>query len=327
MALGLTLILSFLLCGLYLHCARRWQILDTPNERSSHRLPTPHGGGAGLLLAFLLGVAFSALSYGSWPAPYLLLSAVSLCLVLVGIADDLWNLPVRLRLPAYAFCCLLTAWVLMDPLGSESPVVMLSVLLPVALAMLWLVNLYNFMDGIDGIAALQCALACAGAALLAWAGGGGDSYPLFCLLLAAAHLGFLFWNWPPARLFMGDAGSIPSGYLLAALVLAGAVQGLLDPLCWLVLLAPFITDATWTLVWRMATGQPFTQAHRLHAYQRLSARWGSHLRVDLLLLLITALWLYPLAWAVWLFPGYALLLVILAYIPLLLAMAKVGSIA
>jgi Fuc2NAc and GlcNAc transferase len=196
----------------------------------------------------------------------------------------------------------------------------------VALATLWLVNLYNFMDGIDGIAALQCLLACGVAACLAWRGG-GQAYALFCLLLASCQLGFLVWNWPPARLFMGDAGSIPTGFLLACLVLLGAVEGLLDPLIWLILLALFITDASWTLIWRVASGQAFTQAHRLHAYQRLSARWGSHLRVDLFLLAVFCGWLLPLAGLVDIYPKCGFLLVILAYLPLVLGMAKARPVA
>ena len=153
--------------------------------------------------------------------------------------------------------------------------------------------------------------------------GADGQYALFCLLLAAAHLGFLLWNWPPARLFMGDGGSVPTGFLMAGLALLGAVQGQLNPLCWLILLAPFVTDATGTLLWRMATRQPFTQPHRLHAYQRLSRHWGSHQAVDMLLLALNGLWLAPLAWAVEIWPKYGFLLVILAYLPLLAGMAKV----
>jgi Fuc2NAc and GlcNAc transferase len=192
--------------------------------------------------------------------------------------------------------------------------------------MLWLVNLYNFMDGIDGIAATQCVLACGAAALLC-AQGVASHYALFCLLLGASHLGFLVWNWPPARLFMGDAGSVPTGFLLAALALLGSVQGQLHPACWLVLLAAFITDASWTLLWRMATGQPFTRPHRLHAYQRLSVHWGSHRSVDLLLVVVFMCWLLPLAWLLQNNPDHAFLLVILAYLPLLLGMAKIRPLA
>jgi Fuc2NAc and GlcNAc transferase len=123
---------------------------------------------------------------------------------------------------------------------------------------------------------------------------------------------------------MGDAGSIPTGFLLAALAILGGVQGQLNPVCWLILLAVFVADASWTLMWRILTGQAFTQPHRLHAYQRLSRYWGSHLKVDLLLVVITLVWLLPFAWAAQLWPQYSLILVILAYLPLLWGIAEIG---
>ena len=312
-SLAVTLVLSALLCGLYLLLARRLQLLDRPNERSSHHLPTPHGGGVPLLLAFVAGLLLSA----PWSSAYQLLAGLALVLMVVGVLDDIWNLSVRLRMAVYVLCCVLLACLLFP---AQHPLWWAIA----ALAVLWMLNLYNFMDGIDGIAATQCILACFGAALLAWAGGvhGGAAYALFCLLLAAAQVGFLFWNWPPARLFMGDAGSVPTGFLLGGLALLGGAQDLLNPACWLILLAVFITDATWTLLWRLVTGQAVTQAHRLHAYQRLSRHWGSHLAVDMLLLAINALWLFPLAWAVQSMPEYTLILVILAYLPLLLGMVR-----
>ena len=320
----LTFALSVVFCAVYLRLARRWRILDEPNERSSHRAPTPHGGGAALLSAFAAGMLMTAVFGTLWPWQYYLLVAVALLLMGLGIVDDLLALSVRLRLPLYGLACLLTAWVLWPPAGSFASVAWL--LLPVALAMLWLVNLYNFMDGIDGIAATQCVLACGAAALLCTQGV-SSHYALFCLLLGASQLGFLVWNWPPARLFMGDAGSVPTGFLLAALALLGSVQGQLHPACWLVLLAAFVTDASWTLLWRMATGQPFTRPHRLHAYQRLSVHWGSHRSVDLLLVIVFLCWLLPLAWLLQNNPDQAFLLVILAYLPLLLGMAKSRALA
>ncbi len=325
-ALLLTLLASIALCGLYLRLALRWQIIDTPNARSSHRTPTPHGGGAPMLLAFCLGLLAAAWWVAPWPIEFTLLAGGAVLLMLLGIVDDIWSLSVWLRFSLYGLGCLAVALVLLSRPG-VSGVLPGVVLVPlVALAMLWLVNLYNFMDGIDGIAASQCLLACAAAALMSWRTGEQD-YALFCLLLAASQLGFLVWNWPPARLFMGDAGSIPTGFLLAGLAVMGAVEDRLGLACWLVLLAVFITDASWTLLWRMATGQPFTRPHRLHAYQRLSVRWGSHLRVDLLFAAVFCGWLLPLAWMTEVHSKYAFLLVILAYLPLLAGMAKTRPLA
>ena len=121
---------------------------------------------------------------------------------------------------------------------------------------------------------------------------------------------------------MGDAGSVPLGFLLGGLALHGAGSGALPPACWLVLLAGFVTDASWTLMVRWLRGAPLLEAHREHAYQRLSRHWHSHAAVDFLLLALNALWLFPIAWTIWRWPEFQLLLVILAYLPLLLGMAK-----
>jgi Fuc2NAc and GlcNAc transferase len=183
-------------------------------------------------------------------------------------------------------------------------------------------NLYNFMDGIDGIAAVQCILAAGCIGLLVLVYGGDQRYVLFCLLLVLAQTGFLLVNWPPARLFMGDAGSVPTGFLLGGLAILGWVEDIVPPGSWLILGAPFIVDATWTLVQRWRRGEPVTEGHRQHAYQRLARHWGSHLLVDLLLLALNAVWLFPLAWAAFVWPDQQWVLVILAIMPLLFGMAR-----
>ncbi len=322
-----TLILSVLLCGAYLRFARAPQFLDVPSERSSHVHPTPHGGGAALVSAFTFGLLLAAQFYGAWDESFVMLAVAALVLTVGGVIDDLRGLSVRLRLVLYGLICLWVAGALFPVVDTGYIPLNGALVLLATLTMLWGLNLYNFMDGIDGIAALQAVVACSGAAMISWLTGHGGQYMLFCLLLAAAHSGFLFWNYPPARLFMGDAGSVPTGFLLASLALLGAVQGQLNPLCWLVLLAVFITDATWTLLWRVSTGQPFTHPHREHAYQRLSRYWDSHQRVDMLLLAINVLWLLPLATAVQIWPERSLFLVILAYVPLFCGMVKMGRLA
>jgi len=319
-----TFVCSALLCGVYLHFARRWQILDMPNERSSHENPTPKGGGLPLMLAFLLGVTLVFGLPVFWSSQFSAVLVAALFLTLLGVVDDSWVLSVRLRFFAYGFCSIVVSVALLRA-GSTAPGLLL--IFCTAFAMLWALNLYNFMDGTDGLAATQCFVACCGAALLAWANGGDTEYSIFCLLLGFSHLGFLVWNWPAARLFMGDAGSIPTGFLLAALAVLGAAQAYLPIACWIVLLAAFITDASWTLLWRVVTGQKFTQAHRSHAYQRLSRHWGSHQGVVILLIAINGLWLFPMAWLIVLMPKYTLSLVILAYLPLLLGMVKIRNLA
>lgn len=317
-----TLLLSVVLCGVYLRLAGTWQILDTPNERSSHVRPTPHGGGIALFAAFLSGLLLAIPLYGGWPQPFIVVAGAALALAVLGLIDDLLSLPIVLRLLFYGVVCLWVSATLLQDVEAVDAVYHAGLVVFVASVMLWSLNLYNFMDGIDGLAALQAVLACTAAALLSWIAVGDASYTLFCLLIAAAHGGFLVWNAPTARLFMGDAGSVATGFMLAGLAVLGARYGQLNPFCWLVMLAAFVTDASWTLLWRIVTRQPFVQAHRLHAYQRLSRRWNSHLKVDLLLLAINILWLFPLACAVQFWPNLDLFWVFLAYLPLVCGMAK-----
>ena len=324
--LGLTLVLSALLCGLYLRLARRLQILDMPNERSSHQRPTPHGGGTPMMMALTLGFFAASYFQGGFPEFYmgLLLGALLLCAL--GVLDDIHELPASLRFVVYTLVC---GYLLLAYLPTVLPLLpQVLFVLVLLISWLWLINLYNFMDGIDGIAGTQCLLAAGGAALLSsglW--GGIGNYAYFCLLLAASQLGFLLWNWPPARLFMGDAGSIPTGMLAGGLALIGQVTGSLPGICWMIMLAVFITDATLTLLRRILRGERFLEAHRTHASQRLSRHWGSHLRVDLLLIAINLLWLFPLAALVAFWPEWQFILVILAYLPLLCGMAILRKLA
>jgi len=320
-------VLSVCACGAYLRLASSWQLVDHPNHRSSHQRPTPHGGGLPLMLAFVSTWALASYQLQYWPDSYLTLMLLLLALTVVGVVDDLRGLAVGLRFALYSACCAMAAWALIAGAATLAPPLLFLLILLVALALLWHLNLYNFMDGIDGIAAVQCILACMGIAWVNWTIGGSEYYRLVCLLLAASQLGFLAWNLPPARLFMGDAGSIPTGFVLAGLAVLGAAQGEQPLGCWILLLAVFIVDASWTLGWRILSGQKFAQAHRSHAYQRLSRHWGSHLAVDGLLTAIVCLWLLPLAYILANYPELEVLLVILGYVPLLLGMVKLRQLA
>jgi Fuc2NAc and GlcNAc transferase len=162
------------------------------------------------------------------------------------------------------------------------------------LYLVWLLNLYNFMDGIDGIASIEAITICLGACLLYVLAGVPDLVPV-PLVLAAAVAGFLFWNFPPARIFMGDAGSGFLGISLGVLSLQAAwvSPGLFC--AWLILLGVFIVDATLTLLRRLIRGDKVYEAHRSHAYQYASRHFGRHLPVTLAVLAINLFWLLPLA--------------------------------
>jgi Fuc2NAc and GlcNAc transferase len=313
-----TLLLSMLLCFAYLQLARRWQIVDRPNARSAHELPTPRGGGIAIVLAWIVALLAGTFWYGAGEAPLGMLLTAAFILVVAGWWDDVTALPVATRLGVYAVVC--AGAVMQLPLQSPW-------LWPLAwLYLLWLCNLYNFMDGIDGIAGLQTVFVCAAGAALGSFTGAPLWHLMAALTLAAACCGFLVFNWPRASLFMGDSGSITLGFLLGVLSLSAEPQAGLPLASWLILLAAFVADSSYTLLRRWSTGKSVTQAHNQHLYQRLARRWGSHEKVLWALMLINLLWLLPLASVAALWPGWNMIVAVLAYLPLIAIMWKAGKI-
>ncbi|MBA6118448.1 glycosyltransferase family 4 protein [Pseudomonas sp. NC26] len=276
-------------------------LLDIPNARSSHTLPTPRGGGVAFVMSFLIAMLVLGWS-GVVPTALLVgvLGAAGL-VALIGFMDDHGHIAARWRLLGHF---LAAGWGLywlggMPPLtlfGLQLDLAWLGAMLG-ALYLVWLLNLYNFMDGIDGLASIEAICACLGGCLLYWLTGNTQALWL-PLLLAATVAGFLFWNFPPARIFMGDAGS---GFLGIVLGLLALQAGWINPLLfwgWLILLGVFVVDATFTLVRRLLRGEKVYEAHRSHAYQHASRQYGSHLPVSLAVAAINLGWLLPIAVAV-----------------------------
>ncbi|NND66694.1 MAG: glycosyl transferase, partial [Halioglobus sp.] len=166
MIIVIAFLLSLLLCGAYLKLAERWQIVDRPNDRSSHDSPTPHGGGIGLIVAFSLALLLVALLDGGWPSTYYLLAMAAQVLMVLGVVDDLTDLSRGLRFGIYGALCLLVAIVLIPAAYITPATLQWLAVACAAFAMLWLLNLYNFMDGIDGLAGLQAVVAAGGAGVL-----------------------------------------------------------------------------------------------------------------------------------------------------------------
>jgi UDP-N-acetylmuramyl pentapeptide phosphotransferase/UDP-N-acetylglucosamine-1-phosphate transferase len=264
----------------------RRAVMDLPNERSSHTVPTPRGGGVAVMACVLLGWLASSLLDAS-PPHLLLISGLAALLALISWLDDRKGLGPLLRLLVQAACVGLGLYAL-------PPGPVLQGWLPFALdrafaglAWLWFLNLYNFMDGIDGITGVETASLGIGIALLS-ALGGLEGLGLLppALVLAAASLGFLVWNWHPARIFLGDAGSVPLGFLLGWLLLILAAQGLWAAA--LILPAYYLADATITLVRRLLKGEKVWQAHRSHFYQKAVQSGWSHAQVSQRILLANA---------------------------------------
>ena len=261
--------------------AIRFGVKDVPNARSSHVSVTPRGGGS----AFV-GVGFIAammLAYGtlSTAGVWLVLGYALPVLVIAGtgLADDIYDLSARFRLVVQFICVLVMlglSWTFLHL--SEIPIVFLGL---GCIASVWVINAYNFMDGIDGIASLQ-ALVVLGLGGWAFHSEGQSFLALFCLFLAAPILGFLFANWPPARIFMGDVGSGALGALFALLVIVSASFAPRASIVLVIALAPFLVDATLTLIRRLVAGARPSEAHREHLYQKMTQRSGSHLKTLLI---------------------------------------------
>ena len=249
--------------------ASRWSryFADHPNERSLHTAPTPRIGG--------LAIAFAVLPFALWHAQGALgaIFGCAAALALISAIDDLRSLPVQVRLPAHALAALLAVLALSQPPASSWPWGWGAAAAAV-LGIAWAANLFNFMDGADGLAGGMAAIGFAALALAAQAGGSFAPLALLSTALASAAAGFLLHNFPPARAFLGDCGSIPLGFLAGALGLYGVVVGAWPPWFPLLVFSPFVVDATVTLALRLARGERVWIAHREHAYQRLAlAGW------------------------------------------------------
>jgi len=304
-------------------------VVDVPNERSSHNTSTPRGGGVAIVITTLVAVAATAV-FGDAPIGLVVTLLVGgAAVAIVGFVDDYRHVAVSMRLAvhvaAFAWCASslgrlpaidlgLAIWDL-SIVGTTCAVVFL----------VWFLNLYNFMDGIDGIASVE-AISVAGIAAALLASRGGDPSTIWLLLvLAAAVSGFLIWNWPPARIFMGDAGSGFLGFTLGAIAWATVVSGQLSVWVWLILVGAFVSDATVTLYRRWRRGERLHAAHRTHAYQRLSRRLGSHLKVTLGFLVVNLVWLAPLAWVATVRPSWGFALTLTAWLPLAVLAWRFGA--
>ncbi|MEN5201187.1 glycosyltransferase family 4 protein [Pseudomonas wadenswilerensis] len=319
------LVLSFLMTVALRRYAISQSLMDVPNARSSHSVPTPRGGGVAIVLAFLMALP---VAYGfELVSLELLVGSLGAggLVAIIGFLDDHGHIAARWRLlghfaaAAWGLYWLQAAPALMI-FGSVFDLGAVGYVLA-ALYLVWMLNLYNFMDGIDGLASLEAITVCLGSCVLYWLIGmpGLIWGPA---LLALAVAGFLFWNFPPARIFMGDAGSGFLGMQLGLLSLhaMNAQPSLLW--AWIILLGSFIVDATFTLARRLLRGDKVYEAHRSHAYQYASRQFGKHRPVTLAITAINLFWLLPMAVVVVKGGVDAIFGVVIAYVPLVLLAVK-----
>jgi len=267
----LTIITTFIVSsGLSLILARSrgvWQILDIPNDRSLHTRPVPRTGGiallAGLAAGLLAAMLWNGLALISWPFTL----GITL-LAIVALIDDRHTLGAgpRLLIQFGTVALLLSTW---QPAPPDVPL-----LLAAGLFLVWMINLYNFMDGMDGLAGGMAVCGFGTFALLAWQADDAQ-LALACAITAAAAGGFLLLNFPPARLFMGDTGSTVLGLLAGTVILGAHVNDILPFWLGVLVFSPFLVDASLTISARILRGEKFWQAHKSHYYQRVvELGWG-----------------------------------------------------
>ena len=318
------------LVGLVRLVAPRSGLMDMPNSRSSHAAPTPRGGGIAIvtvtLFVTVLGVV---LAPGS---PWVVIAWIlgGGLTALAGFLDDLRGLPAITRFGFHVIAAIL----LLIAAGGTPPLPTLAGSINLGLigwvvggiAIVWSINLFNFMDGIDGLAAAQCVFVAGAGVLLTGLGEGASTTQLTLLALAGAAAGFLLWNLPPAKIFMGDVGSGFIGFALAAGAFLTSTRGSsINLWTWVVLNGLFLADATTTLLTRLFRSQRLYEAHRLHAYQRLSRRWNSHRAVAILYSAINLVWCLPWAIATVKSPAMGPILTAAALAPLFISAMAAGA--
>lgn len=321
-------VVSFFLTAALRRYAITRSLLDVPNARSSHSLPTPRGGGVAIVLTFAAALVVLFGFGGLSAAEFLAIAGAGGLVAVIGFMDDHGHIAARWRLLGhFAAAGWALAWLGGLPainffgvsvaLGWFGQVVALFYLV-------WVLNLYNFMDGIDGIASVEAVCVCISAVVI-YALSGVPQLIWPPLILAAAVIGFLVWNFPPAKIFMGDAGSGFLGVVLALFSLQAAWVSSQLFWAWLILLGVFIVDATVTLIRRLVRGERVYEAHRSHAYQFASRRYRKHLPVTLSVAAINSVWLFPLALLVGVFGFDGLTVTILAYVPLIFLAFKFSA--
>lgn len=321
----LVALVSLLLTAVLRRYALRRSIIDIPNARSSHTVPTPRGGGVAIVLTYAFSLFVLALLQWVPIAESVALLGAGLLIAVIGFMDDHGHIAARWRLLGHFVAA---GWALFWMQGLP-PITVFGFSLNLgwfghligAFYLVWMLNLYNFMDGIDGIASLEAICACVGLSLIYFFSG-HEALIWSPLLLAMAVAGFLYWNFPPARIFMGDAGSGFLGIVLGGYSIQAAWIGSEFFFAWLIMLGVFVVDATFTLARRLARGDKVYEAHRSHAYQFASRQFGKHLPVTVSIGVINVVWLFPLALCVTLLGLDGSLGLVIAYVPLLLLAVK-----
>ncbi len=310
---------SALLTSLLIRLTKKRAMLDVPNDRSSHQVPTPRGGGAALIATYFIGLLAIYVKDVINDPMFMALILGGGFIAWIGWVDDKRGVAAKWRLLVQTIAAVFALFLLKDvpelPFSQEFPWLNYVAYVVAAFAIVWSTNLFNFMDGINGLAGFEALSVSLGAAIILYTSG-EDFHSASLLVLSFSTLGFLFFNFPKAKIFMGDVGSSFLGFTMAIYAIGASSDDVISPWSWVILYGYFIVDSSITLITRMLTGQRWMAAHNLHAYQKWTRKLGSHSKVTLFIFGLNIIWLFPMAWLATKYNEYSVLIAIIALLPI-----------
>ena len=317
--------------------------LDIPTKRSSHDTPTPTAGGISILLSYIIYI-FLLLSFNQIFIPeidgnqeqtsqvfyILLLSLVPI--IIISLFDDLTKVNITLRLIVQFFSATIIIYYfyirsdnnIFDVNTYSQQSSFMIIILSIILSM-WLMNLYNFMDGIDSYASIQCIFVSLSASIFSYVNNPENFTYLYILGLGLANIGFLCRNIHPAKIFMGDTGSVSIGCIFAFFIFYSASESILSIYTWLILLSIFVIDSSYTLLVRIVTKKNISEAHLTHAFHKITRKSNSPITTNKILMYINIFWVFPLAAISNIYIDYNLIITIITYLPLLFSVINIGA--
>ena len=316
-----TIAISFVLTHLVRKTAIKRNKFDIPNERSSHQNPTPRGGGVAVVAAFVFGLLALLIRGDIASESFYAIVLPGVLVAAIGYLDDLGRVTAaRLRLIGHFVAAVIAVYILDGlppmPVFAETLDIGLVGNIIAVLFLVWMLNLFNFMDGIDSITGVEALTSCLILTIFLINKSETELWQVPALLCAAV-IGFLYFNWPPARIFLGDIGSGFIGFTIGTISLVIARSQPLITWAVIILLGVFIVDATVTLIRRLIDKQRISTAHRSHAFQHLANSADRHLKVSLSIAAVNIFWRTPIAWLVVDQRILPIIGVVTAYIPLL----------
>ena len=303
--------------------------IDKPSLRKYHKNPVPTAGGISIITSFFAFILVSNIFYELDISSLIIMALALTPIIIVGLIDDYKGINIYVRLFAQFFSASLIIYFFQIKnnfydinLNTQTPyiIVFISIILSV-----WLMNLFNFMDGIDGYASSQCAFVSFSSAFIAYLNSPENFIFIILFGLGFSNIGFLFRNWHPAKIFMGDTGSVSIGCIIAFLIFYSASESIVSIYTWLILLSIFIADSTYTLFVRIVTKQDVLKPHLTHGFHMLTKKKNSQLFTTKSMIMINILWVLPLAILSNIFMNFHIVITFIVYLPLLFYLIKIGA--